>query len=196
MGNSNVSKRLLKLYSNASQETLQEGLSWYFLANKNCKDISKRYKTPHKTVCQVMAILSPACSWEINKRDCKELVKAYYRRGVIGAEGCKVSTYGTNKRKAIAVLQGVEEFKKTRTNFKTFSFYKNIYTPTNKNYCTIDRHAVKAFKGILKGGSVALSPKAYKATEKAYKRLARHLNILPQQAQAVVWTQYKIETGR
>jgi len=190
-----VSKRLLSLWNNASPETKRDGLNWYNAANAFCEGLSNLYNVPMHQVCAVVAILSPAVSWDVNKADAERVIRAFSTGGEAKALNTKVSTYGNNRKKAVSVLLGAE-FVKTRTNFKTYSFFRNILQPELASYVTIDRHAVKAYKGMKAGGSVTSTPKVYKLAEQAYKALAEHLNITPCQAQAVIWVQYKLEVGR
>ncbi len=191
-----ASKRLTSYFMKATAEEGYQGLMWYSTAHQFAKELAKQYKLPLETVTSVISVLSPAVVWDINKRDAKALIKAYYSRGFLGATATTVSTYNQNKRKAISILLNKSELELTKTNNKTYNFHKNILKPTCLKHVTIDRHALKAFKGIKKGGSVFVSPSEYKRVGDAYRRTAEHLGLLPCQLQAIVWLAYKESVGR
>jgi hypothetical protein len=185
--------RLIKLFNSASSETVESGLCWYSNARDFLELVSLKTGFDLKLVCDACSALSPACSWDINKRDVFNVCEGL-KKGI--AEKIRVSTYGQFKVKAIRILEKEEEFIETATNQKTWNFKHNLFEPLNPDFVTIDRHAFKAYTGGLYPGSVRISSLKYKRIANAYKREADRIGILPNQLQAVVWTQYKIETGR
>jgi hypothetical protein len=190
-----VSKRLLDYYNRADIDTIEAGLNWYNEANELAyrlgSDLHDRDGNYFDTgiTAQVISALSPAVSWGTNVKDATNMIVGYHSNN---AHNVVVSTYGANKTKAIAILDGEITIQdKAR---KTYSFYKNILL--DDNYVTIDRHAYKALHGIKKGGSEAITPKRYDSATKAYQDTAKQLGIKGYELQAIVWLQYKQEVGR
>lgn len=181
------------IFSKALPHELEAGCRWYNEANQFAKQISYASGYSLNIVCRVVAILSPACNWETNKKDAARLIYAcrdYIRGEAPPPHDVPVSTYGQNKRKAIdLLLHGID----TLSGQKVTSFFYNIYKPDDTNYVTIDRHAIKAAIGkqTHKGGSVSITKRQYEAAGKLYKRLAKKHNLKPNEAQAIVWLVYK-----
>ena len=184
-----VSKRLLDYYDRADIDTIEAGLNWYSEANILANDLALQYYQDARTIAQVISALSPAVSWEVNKKDAINLTHGFSKSI---ARSIVVSTYGANKAKAISILAGIVEIQEKAR--KTYSFYKNILL--DDNYVTIDRHAYKALHGIKKGGSEAITPKRYDSAVRAYQETAKQLGIKGYELQAIVWLQYKQEVGR
>lgn len=176
-----MTKALTSLIQQATPKQLADGLNWYTQANQFAQQLATDYGHSLDTVCQVIAILSPAVSWDINKRDTESLLDQ-------GANAV-VSTYGQNKTKALSVLTGADQINPKA--LKTYSFYRNLLAPTCDKHVTIDRHAFKAYKKQTKAGSVSITPKQYELARKAYARKAKELNIVPCQLQAIIWMAYR-----
>lgn len=175
-------KHLQNLYSLANDQGLREhGLNWYHNAHEFAADLALTYSTSLDKVAQIIAILSPAVSWNINKRDAENLLRS--------GESATVSTYGRNKVKALAVLWDLDTINPKA--LKTFAFYNNILHPSASEFVTIDRHAYKAYKGITQGGNIAINKTTYEKTAKAYKRLAKRLELKPCELQAIIWLSYR-----
>lgn len=180
---------LLKLYHEATPEEKLEGLCWYNEALHFAQGMSNKYNISLDISVQVIAILSPAVKWERNKLDADVLCYAFSQG--LSLDNVRVCTYSKNKEKAIRVLQGIETLNPSAR--KTYNFYKNIL---DEGKVTVDRHAVKAYKGKKSGGSEPISQKLYDKVERAYIRAADHLGIKPHQFQAVVWLVYKRKVNR
>lgn len=190
-----ISKNLVKLHESADSTTIivpdgtvsgtlrtakEHGREWYESANLSLQAIDTTHDIDTK--CSVCAILSPACSWDINLRDASNVLQRIENNYPIG----RVSTYGANLRKAIRVIKGEEFFKPLRTNLKTYSFYRNLML--DKDYVTIDRHAIKALIGSNTPGSIKLSKSRYMAAVKAYQDTAKYLGYdKTYEFQAVIW---------
>lgn len=189
-----ISKNILNMYTRALDTAVyQNGLDWYNEANTLANTLATEYKQDITKVAHVISTLSPACTWEINKRNATAMIKNYYIRGLAGAKGTVVSTYGQNKKKAIRILQGEELI--TPKSLKTWNFANNILKPTSSEYVTIDRHALRIFEGLSKRGSKSMTPKRYLHVADAYIKTAKHLKMSPCQLQAITWEQHRIELG-
>jgi len=191
-----VSKRLHSFYVNSSQDNKVNGHIWYLEAHKFAKQLSIEHNLSLDCVAGVIAVLSPACTWEQNKKDAEKVIQAYSLLKTQGVKQVSVSTYAQNKLKALELIKDNKGLEATKTNLKTFNFSKNIINPLDDEHVTVDRHAVKALRGMKQGGSVNITAKEYKRAETAYKKTAKYLGILPAELQAVVWLAYKDEMGR
>lgn len=185
-------QNIIDTFNRATTETKQAGLLWYAEANAFAQGLAWDYKLSLEQVCDIIAALSPACSWEVNKADAKRIIEAYYHRGLAGAQAVTVSSYGPNKTKALNILNA--GFALSSANgLKTWNFSANILLPIYSDYVTIDRHAKRVYDGVIQNGSVVVSPKEYAIIKQAYKDAAKELGLIPCQLQAVTWLQHKIE---
>lgn len=176
-------RNILNAYELCSEQDIKEGKNWYRNANFFACELSQQFPFNLDNVCAVISALSPACSWEVNKRDAFNLLN--------NTEGYKFSSYGANVAKAKkakvhpnpASLFGI-------TGLKTKAFYGNILQPESKQDVTIDRHAAAICEGrfFKKSGSIRLTPIQYEVMKNAYINAANIVNLVPCQLQAIVWT--------
>jgi hypothetical protein len=168
----NYNKIIKETFLNCDVSTIYEGLIWYRNANKIVKHISRTYNIDINVVAQVISALSPATDWNRNIKDTFNLIRD---------NSSKVTTYGTNKDKAIRVLK-----KQTNLVFKgapkTFSFYQNILL--NDSFVTIDRWILRVFNLDSKK---AIKEKDYIIIQNSFIKVAKELDIKPYQLQAIVW---------
>ena len=184
-------KNLRAIYADSTFSEKREGLLWYHQANFFLSLLSERYSVPLDTVCKVCAVLSPTVTWEANKRDTETLIKAFKSYTLPYAV---VSTYGANKTKAIAILEGKADLLSSAK--KTYNFYRNLLDPLDKEPITIDRHAIKAMYGTLEGGGSTITAKQYEAAKTVYALLAEETGLTGAEFQATVWLTYKNKVGR
>lgn len=170
-------------------DSFLEGWSWYKEAHAWACEVSDITGHPLEVVCAVLACVSPAVRWDINKRDAYALLSSGTK-----AHKIMISSYGLNKTKAIKIMETGDT--SILSGKKVVSFYHNILNPECPKNITIDRHAYRAYKqrsGSSSRGAVSLTPKKYDLAGKAYKKLAnrisKHLgiNLTPNQVQALVW---------
>lgn len=193
-------ENLLTLFAKSTTDDIKEGLNWYKEANQVAKDIAESSLSDtvfvtDDTVAQVISALSPATKWERNIIDASKLVQAY--KDGASPDKVTVATYGQNKDKAWAILQGKTKLNtEGNTGLKTFAFYKNIINPSDTKHVTLDRHAIKALRGDTSAGGETITPKQYRIAEQIYKDVAGLLSYVPCQFQAIIWVTYKREVGR
>ena len=183
----------LNYYVPENIEDSLNGLEWYTQAHIWALRTAEVSGYPIEIVCAVVAVLSPAVSWEINKRDAWNLIMAEDRRMTV------VSTYGLNKTKAIHMLEtGDLTVLKGR---KVTAFYNNILDPECHDHVTIDRHAIRACYGKsgLDMSAEDIPPprsaKRYNHFSELYKRLAVKHGLTPNQMQAIIWVEYRNKAG-
>ena len=182
---------IVKLYRQADEQTHELGWWWYHNAQQWCEDVAAHYGIKPEVVIGVVAALSPGVSWDLNKTDALSVIR--YKLGLSNRP--VVSTYGMNLRKAEAILDGGDPEQLIQGS-KTRAFYFNIKNPFCPQHVCCDRHAIKAARGMTKGGSVAITPKQYTLVQQAYQEAAYRLDIAPARLQAIVWIQYKTNQDR
>ena len=114
-----------------------------------------------------------------------------------------VSTYGHNKRKAVALAAGLlapDQAFKASTGYKTLNFWKNIMSPEVCGPVTIDRHGTRAALGCDLDVDQAMvwikTPRKYETVQSAYHQAAGRVGLDPHQFQAVIWLAFKRIYGR
>jgi len=111
-----------------------------------------------------------------------------------------VTTYGSNKRKAIHILnlkssktEDIERLllHKSKVN-KTASFYRNILEPGNDSFVTVDRHAIRiALGNSLEADKIGMTEKRYRNIVKSYQVASKALHLDAITLQAIVWVVYR-----
>lgn len=189
-------KENLLFWFNQGSEGYLSAECWYTEANKFCKSLVNNLKLASffeceeskavEVVAKVIAALSPQNKWETNKGDAKNLISAF----VIGGDltSVKPSTFKSNKRKAIKIL----EKEPVSWGNKTRAFWQNICL--SDKAVTIDLWHLRA----VKNGSVdncfnTLTDRRYKIIEAVTKVLACDHGILGYQFQAVIWVNIRNE---
>jgi len=191
-----MAKQIAKLYNQAGEAEKQDGQAWYPEAKQICEVIANKFGIHVNKVIGVVAALSPATNWKQNIADAHNLVMAFSTgqnpRDVV------VTTYGNNKRKAIAILeapgilgQTIAGFLNSGTLNKTTSFFWNIVNPGDDSYVTIDRHAIRIAIGSKQADDIAITEKRYKDVVKSYQIAAKSLGISAISLQAAVWVAYR-----
>lgn len=171
-----MEEQIIDHFNKASLDQVREGLTWYENANNEAKLISQTYNVPLNKVIGVMAALSPNNKWQQNIFDTWNLIET-------PSLETKCCTFLGQRQKALDILNSEGTFKEILTilnGTKTKNFFRNIVNYDSSNTVTVDMWAYR---------SVNLPPKQkfYQPIELAYQNVARNLNLLPHQLQAVVW---------
>ena len=201
-------ERVFKL---ATTERIAETRKWYqnaqdftkAVANQlNANDLS-RFK-----VSGVISAISPRNEWNKNKLDaenlCKEFVSnKYYQLPLFDADyhtllKSKVSTFNTNKSKAIKILLNNDsKIESILKGNKIVNFFRCINGDSNA--ICIDGHAFNiACNRVSSLAEVpAISDKNYKTLQNVYRDAKNFinkrygLNLKTGELQAVTWNEYK-----
>ena len=160
------------------------GLMWYADAHQLWNHLAHTRKLSTDKVAQIASALSPSVQWEINKVDTHTLINAYQNNRDI--ESFNVSTYDANKAKAWEIMGGYNSVKPTA--LKTYAFYRNMMLDPDP--VTIDRWMLRIF---FQRPIKSLTTARYRACEQIIRDVASEFNLLPYQAQAIVWEQARIE---
>ena len=160
------------------------GWWWYADAHQLWNHLAHTRKLSTDKVSQICACLSVGVHWEINKVDTHTLINAYQNNRDI--ESFNVSTYDSMKRKSWAIMGDETTLKPTA--LKTYAFYRNMMLDPEP--VTIDRWMLRIF---FQRPIKSLTTARYRACEQIIRDVASEFNLLPYQAQAIVWEQARIE---
>jgi hypothetical protein len=189
-------KNVLKAYLEATDLQLLNGRLWYSIALEVCQMLAKRYCIDLLTVACVMAVLSPAASWESNIKFCGKLLSDNNNECVKVEDGA-YTVYKTNAYKALKIIEDDtvrdewynQDLDTMRAGHKTLSFAHNIMG-NEYDYVTIDRHAYRVWKCGLDNVEMkipSLTKNQYKKISNDYKVVADFLGISASTLQAVTW---------
>lgn len=190
-----ITRKLRAWFDLASADQAARGKLWYHEAHGFACTLADQTGIPLERVCGVIAVLSPAVYWRLNKKQAEELCNAH-------AEGLDIrsivlSTYGGQAEKAYAILESQYDLSADDVArmlgggwaMKTKAFFRNILDPIGSLSVTVDRHIVTA------AGYTRTHPALYRAMARTIARMAAEHGLRPCQVQAIVWTCYKETTG-
>ncbi len=167
---------ILKHYNSASNEQLKDGETWYERAYNEALLLSQVFEIPLPKVVGIISALSPNNKWKRNLKDAWNLLET----PLITTKCC---TYTKQRQKALDILNGSgreAEILDILNGTKTRNFFTNILYYKDSQSVTVDTWAYR---------SVDLEPKMkhYVDIQTAYQNVAKQLNLVPHQLQAVVW---------
>ena len=134
-----LSKNILAVLNRASASTVRDGTDWYHNVHGMARRIGRAHSRPIEDVATVIAILSPACTWDQNIKDAETMVRAHANGSPL--DSFNVSTYGPNKRKAWRYLGGTLDPIFGKRAIKTSRFASLIERPFGLDV-VLDGHAV------------------------------------------------------
>ena len=196
-------KNILAMYMQASPVDTQEGTVWYNNAHQICVALSDKYKLPLSTVVGVVSALSPNNKWDRNIFDAENIIHAY----CMGYDYPKVCTFGSNKDKAITILEceidSSDNICAILKGNKTIAFFRGILTDGQCDEITVDGHAFNIWRGMYTSLNEvpAISNKLYKSISDAYRQAAVTINEIedtnysPAQIQAITWVTHRRVNG-
>ncbi|MCX7429376.1 MAG: hypothetical protein NTW96_27600 [Planctomycetia bacterium] len=193
---SRIEKRLCSWYGLSCSRLRADGLAWYRAAREFCNLLSETYGVPLVRVCGVVAALSPAVYWALNKRQAEALIQAYVDQE--DPAGVAVSTYGSQAAKAREILAladlGPDPAARVAGILgaqarKTRAFFSNLMHLSSQEV-TVDRHIVAAcgLADRFVGNSAVW---LYRVVAEAVGNVAEELMLRPYELQAIVWLTYK-----
>jgi len=187
--NYHLVNKIIALYNQCDNTTIDKGKNWYFKANKTALRIAKKTGYSLEVTSAIIALLSPAVSWPNNKLQAYHLLKAYQHSKKI--DGLTLTTYKQQIKKALKLLDNpllltADIFGKRP--FKTMAFYENIVNPNNPDFVTLDRHIFNALKLDMLSGNKTQYYNIVDAFKVASEKIS---NIVPCQLQAVLWLNEK-----
>lgn len=178
-----ATRRIIKLFGEATPAELQEGLTWYARANEFARQLAAQHGITMLQAAAVIANLSPQKGWEANVK----LAQQYLETGKSGHTGAQT-------RKCDAIMAGEPIDENLGNLRKVPSFYDNIAFPETSTEVTIDRHAYDAAVGMRAGDKAHKQLESnicYEQFAEVYRRAADRLGLAPHVVQAVVWTVWR-----
>lgn len=198
LGKRRIKRTFRKIISQASPDELLAGKEWYLKASVWLDEIGVKYRVPCEIVCGVLSALSPSVEWGLNKKQAEKLIHGYLILSDV--DGVVISTYKTQLRKAIAILDLIEVWQSDdnwnenyipeilgRRAYKTKAFYWNIYNPHDPKFVTIDTHIWNAAGLVTK----MINKGEYKAMSEIIQEISLAYGYEPCQLQAIIWVVYK-----
>lgn len=185
---------ILAVFFQATEAERHEGLSWYGRAQQVARRIAETNdEICFRTVAGVIAALSPNNRWERNVADAEALIKVFTYGG--DCDALKVSTFGKNKAKAIAILKGADPLGVLGGN-KVRAFYQCILG--DDDVC-VDGHAYSVWLGqrVPTSKTPSISDKLYNKIASDYRLATKEIIgitgdfYLPSQVQAVTWVVWR-----
>ena len=196
---------IIAMYFSSSKVDRVKGKNWYSNAYSIACTLGKKYGVHSNTVSAVISALSPSNKWNRNVEDAEMMLRA--NAYDLDLTECKPSTYGKQKLKAIAILEGNvsddEVLKRILSGQKTKSFYANISTNGKTTDCTIDGHAYNIWNGTVTNLNDVpnMTPKTYKMIQEDYRQAAIEISAITEsetgeiltasEIQAITWVAYR-----
>ena len=184
-------QNLTDVFNLSMEEERAQGLTWYNDAAAHCFNLSLKYDMPLEKVIGIIAALSPRCPWNRNVIETDSLIQTRGRS--------KVTTYLSNKKKALAILRGTHPLN-ILNGHKVKTFYDNLSDPINSQSVCIDSHIIACWfnktdlsKAFL---NAIFHPRGSKRIvieqiKKAIIDLSILYHFKPLQVQAIIWIVWK-----
>ena len=196
---------IIAMYFSSSKVDRVKGKNWYSNAYSIACTLGKKYGVHSNTVSAVISALSPSNKWNRNVEDAEMMLRA--NAYDLDLTECKPSTYGKQKLKAIAIIEGNvsndETLKRILSGQKTKSFYANISTNGKTTDCTVDGHAYNIWNGTVTNLNDVpnMTPKTYKMIQEDYRQAAIEISAITEsetgeiltasEIQAITWVAYR-----
>jgi len=192
-----MTQNIMTIYSLATQNEIDQGMSWYNVTNKMAQELADGYGTELVRTAALLSVLSVGVTWERAVHDTILLLEdREYKPG----------TFGKQAKKAVKILDENCEYPANLYQyfgFKTFAFFKNIMKPYSKyENITIDRHASRVACGWWLKAEQATK---YVNTKNKYDRVAFSYeaasswvarDMVGSQLQAITWLTFKRLKGK
>lgn len=180
LGDRSPVQTILNAYDRATPTELQAGLGWYSVGHELALELGGAIRG-----AGIIAALSPQTSWVRNI----ELAIALHEGNELGPDVLPLSV-----DRATAIARGADPYF-VLGGRKVRSFYANLLRPDHFGPVTVDRHAIGLLAGYNTERHAKLleRPGTYQTAASYYRAAARHLGILPNQVQAVVWLVHRRE---
>lgn len=175
-------ENILAVYSRATAEDVNEGMSWYCTANALARELS-----PDDVWrgAGVIAAFSPVCPWKRNV----ELARNAFATGI--ATGHTAVMCGIAQR----ILDG-EHPLDVMNGDKTRAFASAIADPFGSQIATIDRHAHDIAMGrVFTDKERKIGKRIFRIMSAHYREAALDQGISVSQIQATTWVVWRREKG-
>lgn len=178
----------------AGPSEVRVGMDWYSHAAGEVQHrIAEPHGLPFGRACGIVAVLSPMVRWERNLLEAENVI-----------HGRRSAAYPANVRKAAYILAG-DDPEEVVKGPKVTAFYRLLLSGgrDTKHVC-VDSIAILAALGIDPNPLVSSDdvahvfdrPAQLRAIREAYRSAASWAGMLPNQAQAIVWTTWRNERDK
>lgn len=173
-------------YALADQIDRTEGAKAYFRYHQMFTEISQMYGFTLEQTVAGFSALSPNTDYISNLRS---LVSCMVGLNAGTADNdIVVSTYKHGRARALKYLRGEVDFLDVTKGLKTRAFYQNLLDPLKNDRVTVDGHMICVWRGIdANMKALTIGKKEYRLIESEIIRLAREINLLGHQLQAILW---------
>lgn len=180
---------LKSVYGKATPEDMRVALDSYFKYNRLVTAMAAKHGFSPRIGAALFAALSPNNDYHGNLRDAERMLRAAAASESI--DSFNVSTYGHNKRKAWAIVQGAEPLDLIVAK-KTRSFFLNISNPLDPVPVTVDGHMLNCWRN-QRVNLVGLksSPRDYDEVADGVRKLACDVGLIASQTQGVLWITWR-----
>ncbi len=132
-------RNIREIYKQSTAQNVKHGKTWYQQAHVFCQGLAIKHDYPVHDIVAALAVLSPNCSWETNKKCLEVMLETGKTFG---------NVYPDNVKKAKAILAKeltIEAvlFSKKRYGNKARAFFDNINAPDTSDKVTVDTHAIR-----------------------------------------------------
>ncbi len=174
-----------EVFERATPGILQYALPSYQKFHDLCWGIAEHWGYAGVVGAAVFAALSPNNDYFGNLRDANKLIESHRNGKTI--DQFTVSTYGQNKRKAWAIVNGSDPYRLIVAD-KTRNFFLNIVDPKDPVPVTIDGHMYNIWLGDRRNlVGLSLPGRLYDRVAATTRQLAADVNLIPNQVQSVLW---------
>lgn len=176
---SNVEEVLIQ----STSSDFKEAKLWYPTARNYAMDFSQEFNIPFENCCALISVLSPQKEWFQNL----ELTKEFLKSG-----GKRVRHTSVQKAKAKNIYRSTNNVNVLDLIIggrKTTNFFRNILSPTDNNYITLDSHMIQVCTGKMEEKDLTVNQYDYVAG--VLKSEAKKLNLHSSEFQSILWLTWK-----
>ena len=180
---------ILAVYADCLPHERAAGATWYRTAHRFAKKVAAVTGKDFRTVCAVLARISPQVSWADNKTAALEICSA------AGAGAAAARCYPDNVHRAediaaedssAAIAREVLPTAKYKRS-KISAFYRNIAEPADPQSVTVDTWAARIWCEDCAAPALRISLAESTRIADDYRSAAAIAGYLPQELQAIVW---------
>lgn len=189
-------QNILAVYQLANTADQVNGMAWYARAKDIAIALCRQYRNISLyQAAGVIAALSPRNKWERNVADAENLIRVW-SIDPESVDSVKVCTFGSNKAKAIAILNlaaGADghDVRAILSGPKLTEFF-NCIMAEGDDVC-IDGHAYSIWAGdrITLANIPSIGIKLRATIKADYRAAAKKIGISPAEMQAVTWCAWR-----
>ena len=182
------------IHALASAAEIADGLAWYGVAKSIAVVIAEDYGIPANQAISVLAALSPRNKWTRNVVDTEQLISAYVAGGADQALETKVCTFGSNKAKAVMILEsGLETLSEALEILSGPKLREFASCIAGLEDVCIDGHAWCIWQGsrVTLADVPRIGVKLRKEIKADYAQAAADLGLRASELQAITWVTWR-----